>query len=246
MSQLSIKYNNIVVCGDFNADALKFNHDSSLNDFFETISSVGLLPHITLPTHFGSRNGSIIDQIFIKADMNIEDIHSGILLHEFSHHLPVFTCLPLKFEKLSLPKFISITKNDNRSYEILRSDLESIDWNNELESNLFSNPNYNYSKFKDTILELKEKHLPTKTVRFKRYKHKGNEWITRGIMNSIKKKDNLYKKFRSLNQNDSNYETIKSFYKNYEKNLKKLIANVKKDYYNNKFHAYKNNIKRTF
>ena len=89
--------------------------------------------------------------------------------------------------------------------------------------NLFANPDSNYNVLINVLAEAKNKHLPTKKVRFKRYKHKNNNWITNGLLTSIKQKDYLFKQMHSLQSNHPNYENIKSQYKNYEKNLKNLI-----------------------
>ena len=55
-------------------------------------------------------------------------------------------------------------------------------------------PNINYDKLEKILCEAKEKHLPVKTVKFNKYKHKRSPWITLGILKSIKFRDGLYKK----------------------------------------------------
>ena len=44
-----------------------------------------------------------------------------------------------------------------------------------LDDNPYSNPNLNYNKLHSCIMELKEKHLSYKLVKFNKYKHKGNK-----------------------------------------------------------------------
>ena len=68
INELTDKYKHIIITGDLNADALKFNSCSLFRNFFDTIMNFGLLPVITLPTHFGTRNCSIIDHVYIKSE----------------------------------------------------------------------------------------------------------------------------------------------------------------------------------
>ena len=247
IEKLSDKYRHIIITGDTNIDALKFNSNTQFSNYFDSITNNGLLPVITLPTHFGSKNGSIIDHIYVKTDIDLANLYAGISLHSFSHHLPVFISMPLKNEVVELPKYITITKNDSQSWNNLISDLNDINWQDVFDTqNLFSNPSNNYTKFINKIIDLKNKHLPTKKVRFKRYKHKNNNWITNGLLTSIKQKDYLYKQMHSLQSNHPNYENIKSQYKTYEKNLKNLIYTVKKDFFNRQFMKFRSDIKNTW
>ena len=60
-------------------------------------------------------------------------------------------------------------------------------------TNPFSNPNTTYDKLLSIIDNARRKHTPSKIVKFHRHKHKKQEWITKGILKSIKYKDNLHK-----------------------------------------------------
>ena len=247
INKLTEKYKNMIITGDTNADALKFNSDKLYRDYFDNLTSYSLLPVITLPTHFGSINASIIDHIYVKTDIDLSNLYSGISLHKFSNHLPVFLSLPLKNELIDLPKYINITKSTPQDWENLTSELSNINWSEKMNtSNLFANPNINCNIFMDILVEAKNKHLPTKSVRFKRYKHKNNAWITSGLLTCIKQKDQLYKNFRSLKNDHPNFETLKIEFKNYEKKLKNLIYTVKKKYFNDQFNKYRSDIKNTW
>ena len=78
LNKLTEKYKHIVIAGDTNADALKFNSNTQFGTYFDNITNAGLLPVITLPTHFGSRNGSIIDHIYAKTYIDSSELHTGI------------------------------------------------------------------------------------------------------------------------------------------------------------------------
>ena len=75
-------------------------------------------------------------------------------MHCFSHHLPVFTIIPLKNEISELPKFINITKTTPQNWENLTNDLNAVCWNDIfITDNPFSNPTTNYSNFIDKVLQ---------------------------------------------------------------------------------------------
>ena len=230
VDKLTEKYKNIIIAGDTNADALKFNSNQQFIDYFDNLTSYSLLPVITLPTHFGTKNGSILDHIYVKADIELSEIYAGISLHKFSDHLPVFLSIPLKKDPIELPKFINITRSSPENWENFSNELSGINWSEKINTtNLFANPDTNYDFFIDILSEAKNKHFPTKKVRFKRYKHKNNAWITFGLLTSIKQKDHLYKQWHALKRDHPNFENIKKEFKSYEKNLKHLIYTVKKN-----------------
>ena len=68
----------------------------------------------------------------------------------------------------------------------------------------------------------KNKHLPTKGVRFNKNKHKKSKWITNGILKSIKKKINYTKKLVKVNIDDEiAYANLKAEFTNYKKILRR-------------------------
>jgi hypothetical protein len=115
-----------------------------------------------------------------------------------------------------------------------------------MNKDLAADPNNNYEILEQTIIEAKRKYLPTKTVRFNKYKHKKCEWITTGILISIKHKDKLYKKLKQIDPNTDTYNSAKTNYKAYGKLLKTNIKIAKKMYYNKCLQKSKGNIKETW
>ena len=51
--------------------------------------------------------------------------------------------------------------------------------------------------------------MPIKYVNFKKYKHKKSQWITNGLIKSIKFCDNLYKKLKLTSRESPEYHTLK-------------------------------------
>ena len=88
--------------------------------------------------------------------------------------------------------------------------------------------------------------VSTKIVKFNRYKHKINDWMTKDILNSIKYRDNLYKKFLLSKSNSIEKENYKFNLRLYNSLLKKEIRKAKTHFYFTEFDKHKNNIKKTW
>jgi dimeric dUTPase (all-alpha-NTP-PPase superfamily) len=88
--------------------------------------------------------------------------------------------------------------------------------------------------------------MPTKTVKYKKHKHKGNPWITSGLIKSIKFRDKLYQKLKKTSQESALYDQLKLNLGTYNKILRKAIREAQQLYYHSKFNSYKNDIKNTW
>ena len=97
--------------------------------------------------------------------------------------------------------------------------------------NLFSDPNRNYEILHNILLNAKEKYIPVQVKQANKYKHKLSPWITAGIMRSIKFRDNLYKKLKSLDPASENYSDTEINLKISNVILRRSIRWAKIDYY---------------
>ena len=95
-------------------------------------------------------------------------------------------------------------------------------------------------------MKLQSKHLPVKSMKFNKHKHKHSKWITHGIIRSIRFRDKQYATLKKTNVADAEYQTLKSNLASYNKILKRSIYNAKKSYYCQQFHKYKHDIKNTW
>jgi hypothetical protein len=124
--------------------------------------------------------------------------------------------------------------------------ISNIDFSEHLDSSDHANPNFNYGIFENIINDTKNEHLPYKKVKLRKHKHKICPWMTTGIINSIKFRDKLYKKFKSCETDKPEYTSLKTNLKTFNKILKKSIRQAKALYYHDKFTKYHNNIKKTW
>ena len=159
-----------------------------------------------MPTRFAKQSTSLLDHIFVKTQgLNSK---SGILFTSISHHLAPFTFLQENVTENITSKFVTVTKQDEIS---IRSFIESISKSNligKINRELTTDPNITQKTIESEIKYHMDQHLPTKRVRFNKYKHKKSPWITAGILKSMRLRDKLYYKLKTSNPNTAQYQTV--------------------------------------
>ena len=91
----------------------------------------------------------------------------------------------------TVPKFITITQKSPDSLNKYRLELINSNIYDKLNKNIDGNPNENYNILEEIILNTMIKCLPTKTIKYNKYKYKKSSWITQGIIRSITHRDKL-------------------------------------------------------
>ena len=92
----------------------------------------------------------------------------------------------------------------------------------------------------------KNKHLPMKSVRYQKRKHKKSKWMTTGILNSINTKNRLYKTLLKTDTSSNAYGVAKANFKRYREILRNSIKRAKMLYYKKTFNLYQNDVKKTW
>ena len=95
------------------------------------------------------------------------------------------------------------------------------------------------------LLNALNKHIPITKVKYNKYKQKKNNWITKGIMISLKFRDKLYKRLKQTAHNSFEFLHIKQNLTTYNRILKKSIREAKLEFYQVKFNKYKFDPKQT-
>ena len=125
-------------------------------------------------------------------------------------------------------------------------ELSSTDIYCRLKHNLDNNPNENYEIMSNIIQNAKAKHVPSRFVKYNKHRHKGNKWITYGIINSIKARDKMHLKLTCTSATSNAYPILKHNLGVFNSILKKAIREAKISYYNMMFEKYKYDIKNTW
>ena len=115
----------------------------------------------------------------------------------------------------------------------------------QFEYDLTIDPNINQHKLSN-IIDISLKELPTKQIKITKYNTKHSPWITQGLLNSIKKRDSLYKQLVKTKPENPSYEIKKTRLKEHKMLLKKLIRKTKQEYYSNQFKKFSNDCKNTW
>ena len=71
---------------------------------------------------------------------------------------------------------------------------------NNLSKDMNLDPDLNYNLLEDILIASFNKNIPLKKNKFHKHKHKKSDWITYGIIKSIKFHDNLYKSMKQASR----------------------------------------------
>ena len=207
----------INIAGDYNLNLLKINENGMCSEFFDLLTSHSLFPQITLPTRFSHTSGTLIDNVFCKVYQTTKATTAGILLNKLSDHQPYFVLLDIALTKIPNPNLIKIHLENDEAINKFINEISSADLYNKLDKSQTAYPNVSYNIIHDEIEKAKNKHMLCKLVKFNKYKHKKSKWITRGLLNSIRFRDNLYKRMKLTNPTSREYEIIYINIKTYNK-----------------------------
>ena len=205
-----IEYNtrghNTYMCGDYNVDLLKLNSVQFNENYFDSMISSNYVPTITLPTRL-SDNSSLIDNVFTS---NLSNALSAYILNvHISDHQPVilFTDDDLPHKKL---KYITIKTNSEEAKKHFCSSFKSKNIMDLLDRNIYdTDPNENYEVLERTLKEVHTECFPERIVRFNDKKHKKTPWIITGILNSINRRNKLYRVLKQTKTDAISYATTK-------------------------------------
>ena len=236
----------IIIAGDFNINLLKINEKKIVGEFFDMLISNSFYPHITLPTRFSNNSGTLIDNLFCRIDKYAKQPKSGILTKQFSDHQPCFTFLNNVQLKDKPPKYITIRIQSEQAISNFLHDIISSDVYNNLNQSPTADPNVNYNMLHDVIKLAKDKHMPYKTVKFNKYKHKKSTWITLAILKSIRYRDKLRNKLKLMHADSHEYNMTRANLMAYNAVLKKCIRAAKQMHYESCFNKFKHNIRKTW
>ena len=223
----------IIITGDFNFNLLKLHQNDLTTQFFNSITSVGFDPLITLPTRITDSSHTLIDNIFCNSTNTLSPL-SGILTSPISDHQLCFTQICTKSSQLQT-KLITITQRPPNLHELIKTDLQNMNILQNMNPDLDMDPTDNCDLLQNTITSLINKYTTTKTVKFNKHKHKKSAWITQGIIKSIKYRDRLHLQMKRTDADSPLRNTLKINIATYNKILKKTIRQAKTLHYTNLF-----------
>ena len=252
LSSFDTSTNDLIVTGDFNINLLQVNMSNKehYGDFLDLMLGHSLFPKITLPTRTAENSCSLIDNIFATLSPNYVSSQAGIIYSRISDHHPYFLSIcPSNKISVGMNKKGHVKQriNSETAYNNLKQSLFENDISDAINTDPYCNPNINYDILHDHLTQMKNKYLPYRYVNFNKYRHKGNKWITHGIMKSTKQRDKLYiMKLSCISRSHARYHLLKNKLNTFNKTLKKTIREAKLVYYRREFEYNRSNIKKTW
>ena len=237
---------NLIITGDFNIDLLSLNNREKYSDYFNQMINNSMMAQISLPTRFSRHRATLIDHIFSRSSTSHKCSQSGIILTQISDHLPVFACLERRTTRVKQSKYIKIQTNNSQAINSFCSEINQTSFVDKFDRNPHSDPSDNYERLLTDINLALDKHLPIRTVRFNRYKHKIAPWATLGILKSVKYKDKLYKKLKQTKPTSEHFESLNINFRTYSRILKRTISLAKKDYYHTQLTLHRKDSRKTW
>ena len=188
VTKLKNEKKEIILGMDQNLNLLKSSTHTETQSFIDINFDHYLFHCITHPTIITKTSATLIDNIFISQNLH-NSFDACVVVHDLSDHLPSIINLHDQLSKTSGHlefKCRSLTKN---KLKILNKELLSIDWMQLNNSNMniaLEEFQYRIENCLDTIAPLKLKKIPL-------HKIWREQWITKGISNSMRKCIHLYK-----------------------------------------------------
>ena len=236
ITQLSPRYSNILICGDFNFPKIRWKSPtvtSSGTDeiqFIDQLDDFYLTQLNTLPT----RGSNVLDLVITNIPNQVGNIskldrtESGLFTE---HDTIVFN---LKTSIKEAPK-LNRTVSDYRRGDIdgLRVALDMIDFSSIFET--CNDINNCWNQWRDNLLPAVDQHIPTKKI-------KGRDsppWMNGNIIQTIKKKEAARRKLKS-----SPTDALRTRFKELRATVKKMVKKSRASLFNSLDSTFQSNLKR--
>ena len=197
-------------------------------------------PTITLPTRFSDKRCTLIDNFYCKYSPAIMNSTTGILTNNISDHQPYILNIHNLTTKVNVKKYVKLNPQNSNSLINFKTGIQKANIYNTLHKDEGYDPNENYGIMQEIINNKIKTYFPVRVVKFNKRKHKKSNWITKGIINSISFRDNMYRTLKQTSHDSQNFETLKINLRTYNNILKRNIKQAKKAYYSCTKKLFKN------
>ena len=198
---------------DHNLNLLKSSTHTETQSFIDLNFDHYLFPCITRPTRITKTSATLIDNTFISQKLH-NSFDTCIVVHDLSDHLPSIINLHDQLSKVSGHIEFKCRSLNKNKLESINKKLLGIDWTNLNNSNV----NIALDEFQSKLEECLDSIAPLKIKKIPLHKIWHEQWITKGISNSMRKCTQLYKQSIKINSSSNTlykykYKLEKSIYK---------------------------------
>lgn len=228
----------VIIGGDFNTDMLQKNtkNNTSKRNKKNKLSNLMLQykfqQQINCPTRITKTTSTCLDLIFLN--FNTDNLSTTVQELGLSDHSGTIIHLNLPKQAKQTIWYTEKRQFNTKNIEDFRQQLALHDWINIFKVD--KDINYNYNTFHNTLINILDNCIPKKVTKLKTCYKK--HWLTVGI-----KKSCYNKRLLKFHITRSDNETLRAYYRKYEKTLKKVVTTSKKLHYINKIKQSQNKIK---
>ena len=235
-TEASKHYSNIVIGTDQNIDYMNVMNDSNAADLLNECLSAGYKPLFNKPTRITRNTCTALDNIYARG-LN-SNFTSCILETDLSDHFPLFSiaqCCRIAKPKQQSFSFRPFTPDVIMN---IQHDLILHNWN----------PLYNlemdsaYSFFMEAYTAIIDRHAPLRTIKRSVKTLRREPWFTKGLANSHRRKQELYKLTLKNPQSEVHHDR----YIDYRNKYNAVKKKAKQNHYNTLFNQCKNDMKKTW
>ena len=194
-------------------------------------------PCIDKATRVTETSAILIDNILTNVHNN--NSMSGIWVADVADHVPVYITFSLDPEApdKNVPRTYQKRFYSGESLAQFQTCLSECDWSDIMG---MENANVKYNHFIQRITVMHDEHFPLKSVTVDP-KRRLKPWITNAILNSVRKKNTMYKNYLKTRSH-----TLLDKCKTYKNRIQTIIRNSEKLYYSNTISQLKDNMSKTW
>ena len=173
---------------------LKADTNTNIDNYLNNLIIHSFLPSILFPTRVTKNSSTLIDHIYYYQGCKRKNelkLFSGNLFSDLSDHLPSFIILSNIKSKRNLANRPLIRLYNDKNKKQFQDSLLLVNWQNTLYDN--DNVNESYNSFVSIIKQLYENNFPL--TRISRHAYEDKEWVTKGLKESSRQKEKLYRKW---------------------------------------------------
>ena len=236
---------NIILMGDFNL--ILFSHNCHTNTFEESMFCNGFTPVISTATHKKPDcHFTCIDNIFFNHSEHV--VYSCTLESHISHHRSLILKYSLKNSLCSTNA--SRKEKTEVYYDYKPQNLDKLNENlaDKLLDNSVSKEDTDFEEFMNTFQKCIDATCKLKIPKISNRNKQQNPWITTGLINSISKRDRLYKiwKRTQTKRCTTGDPRLHKQYRRYRNMLGNLIQKSKQNFYAKAFEKASGDMRRTW
>jgi Endonuclease-reverse transcriptase len=202
INSLNIKKKHLLIVGDFNIDLLRYNLQTPITSFLDSMLSSGLSPVITLPTRITHASASLLDNIF--TNKTPPNHFSKIIYNDISDHLPIFYSWDISNYSRPEPTLPVPSKRifSAFNYSTFINYVHNIVWDPLIPKHSFfdtSSPNQSYNLFYNKIYNAFDTSFPlVKAKPTDSTSKQSLPWMTTPLILACRKKSRLLKNLQKI------------------------------------------------